>query len=70
MRPGDNMRDIRGRKVAGIEVEVFDDKQELHIYPRETRRGKAQWAIWVKEDGSGVMFINNDQIELPKNSHK
>ncbi len=55
-------------KVAALVTEVFPNKQELHIYPKETRRGRAQWAIWVREDGSGIMFIGNDQIQLPKNA--
>lgn len=56
-------------KVAAIEVEVLDQApHELHIFPRETRRGKAQWAIWVSPDGSAVVFIGDEQIILPKNS--
>jgi hypothetical protein len=54
--------------IAGIEVEVFKQTPEtIHIFPRETRRGKAQWAVWVKPDGSGILFADNKQIELPKN---
>lgn len=56
-------------KVAALVTEVFEKPEaQLHIYPKETRRGRAQWAIWVNPDGSGVMFIGNDQIELPKNA--
>lgn len=56
-------------KAAGIEVEVLEHyPSELHIYPRETRRGKAKWAVWVRPDGSGTVFVNQKQIELPKNS--
>ncbi len=59
------------RTIAGIEIEVLSDHPgTLHLFPRETRRGKAQWAIWVKPDGSGVLFINNEQVALPKNSNK
>ncbi len=55
-------------KVAAIEVEVLEQAPtELHIFPRETRRGKAQWAIWIKPDGSGTLFIAQNQIALPKN---
>ena len=55
-------------KAAALEVEVFEEHPgELHIYPRETRRGKAQWAAWIKVDGSGTLFVNNGQIKLPKN---
>lgn len=59
-------------RAAGIEVEVtvVDDKQELHLYPRESRRGKAQWAMYVREDGSGFMFIGNEQVHLPANGDK
>lgn len=59
-------------RAAGIEVEltVVDGKQELHLYPRESRRGKAQWAIYVREDGSGFMFIGNEQVHLPANGDK
>ncbi len=54
---------------AGIEVEVLKDVPEkLHIFPRESRRGKAQWAIWIHLDGSGILFAGNDQIVLPKNA--
>jgi hypothetical protein len=56
-------------KVAAIDVEVFDNEPgKLHVYPRETRRGKAQWAVWIHPDGSGVLFVDNDQIQLPKNA--
>ena len=56
-------------KVAAIEVEVLEQAPtELHIFPRGTRRGKAQWAIWIKPDGSGTLFISQNQISLPKNA--
>lgn len=57
-------------KVAALEVEVFQEKEgvpKLHIFPRETRRGKAQWAIWIHPDGSAVLFAGHRQIMLPKN---
>ncbi len=54
---------------AAVNIEVLKiAPTELHIYPRETRRGKAQWAIWVKPDGSGTLFISQNQISLPKNA--
>lgn len=57
--------------IAGIEVEVLKSTpEELHIFPRESRRGKAQWAIWVQPDGSGVLFIGNEQVALPKNGQR
>ena len=56
-------------KAAAIEVEVLEQAPtELHIFPRETRRGKAQWAVWVKSDGSAVLFAGNEQIILPRNA--
>ncbi len=54
---------------AGIEVEVLKETpEEIHIFPRESRRGKAQWAMWVKPDGSAVLFVGQEQIVLPKNA--
>lgn len=59
-------------KSTGIVVEtsVADAGEEIHIYPRESRRGKAQWAIYVREDGSGFMFIDSEQVHLPANGDK
>jgi hypothetical protein len=54
-------------KCAGLEIETSHDNTDLHIFPRETRRGKAQWAIWVHADGSGILFAGNEQIVLSKN---
>jgi len=54
---------------AGIEIEVFKETPEkIHVFPRESRRGRARWAMWVKADGSAVLFVGNEQIVLPKNS--
>lgn len=55
-------------KVAGIEIGSSQDNTDLQVYPRESRRGKAQWAIWVKSDGSALLFSGNDQIVLPRNA--
>lgn len=56
---------------AGLEIEVIESSpNELHFFPRESRRGKAQWAIWLKPDGSGILFVGNEQVQLPKNSSK
>ncbi len=57
-------------RVAGIELENSTENTDLHLYPRETRRGKAQWGLWVRTDGSAILFVGNDQIVLPKNSSK
>ena len=55
-------------KCAGIEIETSQDNTDLHLYPRESRRGKAQWAMWVKSDGSAILFAGREQIVLPKNA--
>lgn len=57
-------------KVAGLEIETAQGDTDLHVYPRESRRGKAQWTMWVKKDGSAVLFVGVEQIILPKNESK
>ncbi len=60
-----------------IELETCDPSCgfEICIYPRESRRKRAQWILWVSADGSGSLYIGrgetgavkNDPIQLPAN---
>lgn len=55
--------------MSAIEVEALKQVPgKVHVFPRETRRGKAQWGIWIDHDGSAVLFVGDDQVILPANS--
>jgi hypothetical protein len=58
---------VRPLESAGLEIETMEGTTDLHIYPRESRRGKAQWAVWLKTDGSALIFVGDEQVILPKN---
>lgn len=61
-----------------IEIESVDPSSGYVtcIYPRESRRKRAAWVLWVRPDGSGVLYtkrkesgavLNTSQIRLPAN---
>lgn len=59
-----------------VNIETCDGSTgfDLCIYPRETRRRRASWILWVAPDGSGQLYtkrkengavIDRSRIELP-----
>jgi hypothetical protein len=62
-------------KKVKISIESFttaDGGQTTQISPSATRRQKANWYIWVKPDGSGILVIGSgkQRIPLPSNIEK
>ena len=58
---------------AKIQIESFvtmDGQESLSVQPSESRRKKANWYIWMKADGSGILVIDSQhlRVELPANS--
>lgn len=45
-----------------IELQTVDTNSgyELCIYPRETRRKRADWIMWISKDGSGELYIHRE----------
>ncbi len=56
-----------------VEVQSFhttDGVETLSVSPSESRRKKANWYIWMKADGSGILVIDSRhlRVDLPANS--
>lgn len=38
-----------------------DSHYQMAIYPRESRRKRASWILWLAEDGSGVLHLKRSE---------
>lgn len=59
---------------AKITIESFqtvDGGQTVSISPAVSRRQKAQWYVWIKPDGSGLLVTEDGtKLHLPANSSR
>lgn len=57
---------------VNIDVQSFrteDGGQTLSVAPLGTRRQRANWYVWIKPDGSGILVTKSGtRVHLPKNS--
>ena len=56
-----------------VEIESFETTNgsaTISIAPAGSRRTKPNWYVWMKEDGSGILVIDETmtRVKLPANS--
>ena len=46
-----------------IEIETVDPSTgfDVCIYPRETRRKRASWIMWIASDGSAQLYTRREE---------